>query len=87
MSNKKFKVGDRVKIIDCSSIESYELNKVGIIVEVEEFSDGWFSYVVDMGRPRRPNEISDNETRWWLREGMIELVNKPNVQLLFNFMY
>lgn len=80
MSDKEFKIGDRVKIINASSIEPYELNKVGIIS-----NKVGSSYVVDMGRPRRERE--PEETCWWLQEGMIELADQPNTQLLFNFMY
>jgi len=79
MNNKKFKIGDRVRIIDCSSIEPYELNKIGTIVDISSYG-----YVIDMGRPRRPNE--PDETRWYLHEKTVELVNKLNTQLLFNFM-
>lgn len=83
MSNEKLKVGDNVKIIDCSSIEPYELNKVGIIVEIRDYDDYKHNiYVVDMGRPRRPD---DNETCWYLYKKHIELVSKPNEQLLFEF--
>ena len=82
MKSKKLKVGDSVRIIDCSAIESYELNKIGIIVGIPGSS-----HIVDMGRPRRQNVDADNETCWWLQESMIELVNKPNTQLLFDFMY
>ena len=81
MSNRKFKVGDRVKIIDASMIESYELNKIGTIVGIPGSS-----HIVDMDRPRRPNVDEDNETCWWLQESMIELVSKPNEQLVFDFM-
>jgi len=85
MVNTTFKVGDRVRIIDCRSIEPYELNKIGIIVRTDAWNEQ-ITYVVDMGRPRRPNNSGDNETCWWLRESMIELVNKPNEQLIFDFM-
>ena len=78
MNNRKLKVGDRVRIINCSAIESYELNKIGTIVGIPGSS-----HIVDMGRPRRPG---DDETCWWLQEGMIELISKPNTQLLFEFM-
>jgi hypothetical protein len=80
MNNKKFKVGDRVRIIDCSCVEPYELNKVGLISRIVENS-----YIVDMGRPRRKNE--PNLFCWWLGESDIELVFQPNTQLVFNFMY
>lgn len=83
MNNKKFKVGDRVKIINCAHIESYELNKIGIVVKVRNRDFG--TYVVDMGRPRREEE--PEETCWYLRESAIELANQLNEQLLFNFMY
>ena len=79
MNNKKFKVGDRVRIINASMIEPYELNKIGTIVGISGSS-----HIVDMGRPRRPG---DDETCWWLQGSMIESINQPNEQLLFNFMY
>ena len=82
MNNKKFKVGNRVRIINASMIEPYELNEVGVIVKVG--SDNYGTYVVDMGRPRRKCEPS--LTCWYLREKAIELVSKPNEQLLFDFM-
>lgn len=89
MNNKKFKVGDRVRIINCCTIESYELNKVGIIVDIAVYDDDrtYYSYVVDMGRKRRPESDCDNETCWWLNEKCIELVLQKNEQLLFEFMY
>lgn len=86
MSNRKFKVGDRVRIINTSMIEDYELNKIGTLVKVP-INDYNSTYVVDMGRPRRPSVNGDNETCWWLQASMIELANKPNTQLLFEFMY
>ena len=79
-----FKIGDKVRIIDCSSIEPYELNKIGTIVNINNDNLGWITCVVDMGRPRREDE--PDETRWWLRDKKIELVNKPNEQLVFAFM-
>ena len=94
MNNEKFKdakrtnfvVGDRVRIIDARSIESYELNKIGTIVEINIRNDGeWGTHVVDMGRPRRPSCLEDNETRWWLNKRVLELVNQPGEQLLFDF--
>ena len=85
MSNKKFKVGDRVRIINCSSIEPYELNKIGVIVDINDNNPDWITCVVDMGRPRRPNEL--DKTCWWLKDSKIELASKPNEQLLFDFMY
>jgi len=85
MNYKKFKVGDRVRIINCSSIEPYELNAIGVIVGINNENPDWITCIVDMGRPRRPGE--QNETRWWLRDDKIELVGKPNAQLLFDFMY
>jgi len=84
MNNTTFKIGDRVRIINCSSIEPYELNKMGVIVSINGDDPEWVTCVVDMGRPRRPHE---DESRWWLRDSKIELVNKPNTQLLFEFMY
>lgn len=81
MNSKKFKIGDKVKIINCSSIEPYELNKTGIIVRIDSYDD---NYIVDMGRPRRERE--PEITCWWLNEKYIELVSKPNEQLLFVFM-
>ena len=87
MSDRKFKVGDKVKIINASAIESYELNKIGTIVGTRGYDAGGIIYTVDMGRPRRRNCPSDNETCWYLRETHIELINKPNEQLLFDFMY
>lgn len=86
MNNKKFKTGDRVKIIDASSIELYELNKIGVIVGINDWGNGLVNHVVDMGRPRREQE-SEKDTCWWLRAKHIELVNQPNEQLLFDFMY
>lgn len=82
MNNKKFKVGNRVRIIDTYLIDSCELNKMGVIVEVR--GSNYSTYVVDMGRPRRKR---DGDTCWYLRESMIELVRKKNEQLLFDFMY
>lgn len=84
MIDKKFKVGDKVRIIDCRSIEPYELNKIGTIVEINDDNPGWITFVVDMGRPRRSPD--DGETRWWLRDKKIELASRPNEQLLFDFM-
>jgi len=86
MNNKKFKVGDRVRIINCSFIEPYELNKIGTVVHIRIYDDEWITYIVDMGRPRRPNNLCGDETCWYLKERMIELVNKPNEQLVFGFM-
>ena len=87
MKNRKFKIGDNVRIIDCCFIEPYELNAIGIIVDIDIYDDGGCgSHVVDMGRPRRPGNREDTETCWWLHASMIELVSKPNEQLLFNFM-
>lgn len=87
MSNKKFRTGDKVRIIDTRTIEDYELNKVGTIVDIYYTDEcGMVTYVVDMGRPRRPNFSYDNETCWWLRESRIELVSESNTQLLFDFM-
>ena len=83
MNNRKFKVGDRVKIINTSMIEPYELNEIGVIVKVRHINFG--TYVVDMGRPRRKCEPA--LTCWYLRENAIELASKPNQQLLFSFMY
>lgn len=86
MNDEKFKVGDRVKIINCFSIEPYELNKIGVVIEVR--IDSWggrATYVVDMGRPRREREPEN--TCWYLHESKIGLVSQPNTQLLFNFMY
>lgn len=87
MNNTKFKVGDKVRIIDCSIIEPYEINKIGTIVKINDIYDdnSYIDYVVDMGRPRRARE--PDETCWWLRERHIELVSKQKGQLLFNFMY
>ena len=84
MISTTFKVGDRVRIINCSMIEPYELNKIGIIIEVRN-NECWITYVVDMGRPRREREPGC--TCWYLRENAIELASKPNEQLLFSFMY
>ena len=84
MGNEKFKVGDTVRIIKASSIEPYELNKVGTIVSIEAYDNEWTNYVVDMGRPRRLRE--PEETCWWLQDNMIELAPRKNQQLLFNFM-
>lgn len=85
MNNTKFKKGDRVKIIDVSSIERCELNKIGTIVRIVGDLPYDPTYIVDMGRPRRKDE--PNETCWWLKGGMLELIYKPNAQLLFHFMY
>ena len=85
MNNKKFKVGDKVRIIDCSAIEFYELNKIGIITSVRGRDERYISYAVDMGRPRRLNE--PDKTCWYLSSRYIELVIKKNQQLLFSFMY
>lgn len=91
MYKPKFKIGDRVKIIDASSIESCELNKIGIIKEIRFHDDDWdwdceedITYIVDMGRPRREREPEN--TCWYLRERHIELAVQPNEQLLFKFM-
>ena len=85
MSNRKLKVGDRVKIINAFMTEPYELNKIGVIVNTQGYDAGSLTYVVDMGRPRRKCEPT--LTCWYLQERNIELVNKPNTQLLFDFMY
>jgi hypothetical protein len=85
MKDKKLKVGDRVRIINASMIEFYELNKVGVIVEVRGNDYYGDTYIVDMGRPRREREPT--MTCWFLSRNAIELVSKPNEQLLFNFMY
>jgi len=84
MSNKKFKIGDRVKIINCCSIEPYELNKIGTIVQTQDYDTNSLTYVVDMGRPRRERE--PKESCWWLGGEDIELVSELNQQLLFEFM-
>ena len=84
MNNTTFKVGDRVRIIDASAIEPCELNAEGVIVDINDDNPDWITCVVGMGRPRRPLEL--DETRWWLRDKKIELANKPNEQLLFEFM-
>ena len=88
MSKRKFKIGDRVRIIDARSIEPCELNKIGIIVKIQYYASEWTTYVVDMGRPRRPGSDWDSvtETCWYLQAEYIELVSKPNEQLLFSFM-
>ena len=87
MGNTTFKIGDKVRIIDCSSIEPYELNEIGVIVRTVDYDTGRLTYVVDMGRPRRPDAQWDDQACWWLQEKDIELVSKPNTQLLFDFMY
>lgn len=84
MANTIFKIGNRVKIINASSIESYELNEIGTIVSINDDDPDWITCVVDMGRPRR--ECEPDLTCWYLRDNAIELVSKPNEQLLFNFM-
>lgn len=84
MVNTTFKVGDRVRIINCSSIEPYELNKIGTIVRINDDNPDWITCIVDMGRPRRSYEL--DETCWWLRDSKIELVHNPNEQLVFDFM-
>ena len=86
MNNTTFEIGDKVRIINCSSIEPYELNAIGVVVHIEDWDTGDFTYIVDMGRPRRPGNEEDTETCWWLRGRMIELIGKPNQQLLFEFM-
>lgn len=88
MNDKKFKVGDKVRIIDCRLIEPYELNKIGTIVKLNDYcGDGSnIGYVVDMGRPRRPNDECDNDTCWWVHKEHIELASRPNQQLEFEFM-
>ena len=85
MINTIFKIGNRVKIIDCSSIEPYELNAIGVIKAIRNLGSGSYIYIVDMGRPRRPEE--PDRTCWNLSYKHIELINKPNTQLLFEFMY
>ena len=88
MANKqKYPIGTKVRIINCSMIEPYELNEIGTIVDTKDCNSERFTYIVDMGRPRRPDDNEDSETCWWLPESAIELVNKPNEQLLFSFMY
>jgi hypothetical protein len=84
MSNTVFKIGDRVRIINASAIESCELNKIGTIVAMQDSDPKWITYVVDMGRPRREREPT--LFCWHLSEGAIELARKPNEQLLFPFM-
>ena len=49
MISTTFKVGDRVRIIDCSSIEPYELNAIGVIVGIINDNPDWITCVVDMG--------------------------------------
>ena len=83
MDNRKFKIGDTVRIIDTSTIPDCELNKVGIIVNIERYSK-LTTYTVDIGMPRRPNE--PNETCWWLSGNCIELFPAKYEQLLFEFM-
>jgi len=68
MKNIAFKIGDKVKIIDCCSIEPYELNKVGTIVKIRD-EWGHKTFVVDMGRPRRSHE--PDITCWWLGRNAI----------------
>ena len=85
MSKRKFKIGDRVKIINACCIEPYELNKIGIIADIQKYNPEWSTYVVDMGRPRRKEE--QTLTCWYLQEKYIELASKPNEQLMFDFMY
>lgn len=72
----KYKVGDKVKIIDASQIEPYELGQVGTVKRIE------YNIVVDMGRLRRPHINADRETCWWLRPECIEKVNIVGQQLL-----
>ena len=79
MNNTTFKIGDKVRIINCSMIESYELNKIGTVIEIVNRS-----YVVDMGRPRRSPD--DGATCWWLNGNAIELANELYEQLVFSFM-
>lgn len=86
MNNKKFKIGDKVRIIKCDNgVEPYELNKIGIIVN-PNIKGGLMGddYIMDMGRPRR---VDEPETCWWVKEHMIELATKRGRQLLFDFMY
>ena len=84
MSNATFKIGDKVRIINCRSIEPYELNEIGTIVDIQDYDTGSLTYVVDMGRPRRARD--PKLTCWYLRYSAIELVSKPNEQLVFDFM-
>ncbi len=81
----KFKVGDRVRIINASGIERSELNEIGVIVASRSFGDEGNTYTVDMGKPRRKEEPA--ETCWFLEANKLELVCQLNKQLLFNFMY
>jgi len=85
MKNIKLKVGDKVKIINTSMIEDYELGKVGTIIEIRTYEFDSVTYTVDIGRPRRPNCLGDNETCWYVHNSHIELVNETG-QLLFPFM-
>ena len=87
MADTIFKIGDRVRIIDCRGIEAYELNKTGTIVDIDDYNVDWITCVVDMGRRRRPNDPEDRDTCWWLRDTRIELASQPGEQLLFEFMY
>jgi len=75
------KVGDRVKIIDTSWIEDYELGEIGIIVKIRGATNPEIE--VNMGRLRRP-KVSDGQNKccWFLRKEHLELV-KLNKQLHF----
>jgi len=80
----KFKVGDRVRIIRCYGIERYELNQIGIIKKILSSSCRGGHYIINMGRPRRPNELEN--FCWWVYGDMLELARRKNEQLVFNFM-
>ena len=80
----KYKVGDRVRIIDARMIEHSELGKVGKVVEINVYGDDDYdpTIIIDMGRQRRPHDDDDTSTRWWIRGSMVEKINEIGKQLL-----
>ena len=80
----KYKIGDKVKIINTRGIEPSEMGQMG---RIKRFA---FAYnndnnivVVDMGRGRRKR---GPQTCWWINEKCLELAFKKGQQLLFSFM-
>lgn len=84
MNNITFKIGDRVRIISTGGIPICELNKIGTLISINDGDPNWITCVVDMGRPRRPEE--PGRTCWRLGVHKLELANKPGQQLTFDFM-